>query len=95
MQLMDNLTVSAIAIAITLIIVVIMLSKQRAETDKKIRRMAKQFSLIRYNEKAKAYCKRIHQKYPDLCAGTDFFLMVKGDDVVIEEWNSDQPRPDK
>jgi signal transduction histidine kinase len=92
---MDNLTASAIAIVIILIIVVILLTKQRIDTDKKINRMAKQFSLMQYNEKAKAYCKRIHDKYPDLCAGTDYFLKEKGDDVVIEEWNSDQPRPDR
>lgn len=92
---MDNLTASAITIVIILIIIVIMLTKHRADTDKKLYRMAKQFSLMQYNEKAKAYCKRIHEKYPDLCAGADFFLKEKGDDVVIEEWNSDQPRPDK
>jgi hypothetical protein len=92
---MDNLTTSAIAIAITLIIVVILLTKHKADTDKKLYRMARQFSLMQYNEKAKAYCKKIHEKYPDLCAGTDFFLKEKGDDVVIEEWNSDHPRPDK
>jgi signal transduction histidine kinase len=92
---MDNLTASAIAIVIILIIVVILLTKQRIDTDRKLNRMAKQFSLMQYNEKAKAYCKRMHEKYPDLCAGTDFFLKEKGDDVVIEEWNSDQPRPDR
>jgi hypothetical protein len=56
--------------------------------------MAKQFSLILYNEKANAYCKRIHEKYPDLCAGIDFALKVKGDHVEIEEWNSNKPRPE-
>ena len=91
---MDNLMIAALVIVILLIIVVIMLTKQKAYTDKKMYRMARQFSLLRYNEKAKAYCKRLHDKYPDLCAGSDFFLKEKGDDIVIEEWNSDRPKPD-
>lgn len=91
---MDNLTASAILITIVLIFIVIKLAMQNAKTDKKMHRMAKQFSLILYNEKANAYCKRIHEKYPDLCAGIDFALKVKGDHVEIEEWNSNKPRPE-
>jgi len=91
---MDNLTVSAVVIAIILIIIVIMLTKQKADADKKISRMAKQFYFILHNDKANAYCKRIHEKYPKLCAGIDFTLKEKGDAVEIEEWNSNQPRPD-
>jgi len=92
---MDNLTTSAIAIVIILIFIVILLARQKADSDKKMKRMAKQFSLILHNEIASDYCKRLQAKYPDLCAGIDFFLKVKGNDVEIEEWNSDQPRPDK
>jgi len=91
---MDNLTVSAIVIVIILIFIVILLARQKADTAKMMHKMVKQFSLILHNEKANAYCKRIHEKYPDLCAGIDFSLKVKGDKVEIEEWNSDKPRPD-
>lgn len=92
---MDNLTAASVVIVIILIIVVIMLTKYKASTDKKIYRMAKQFSLIQYNDKANTVCKHIHDKYPELCAGIDFTLKEKGDDVEIEEWNSNHPRPDK
>lgn len=92
---MDNLTISAILIVIILIIVVIILTKHNEHTDKKLHKMSKQFSLMQYNEKAKAYCKRINEKYPELCAGIDFTLKENGDDVEIDEWNSTQPRPGK
>jgi len=91
---MDNLMISAILIVILLIIVVALLSREKANTDKKISRMAKQFSLMQFNDKAKEYCRQIHEKYPELCAGSDYFLEQRGDDIVIEEWNSDHPKPD-
>lgn len=91
---MDNLTISAIAIVVILIIVVLKLMKQKAGAEKKIARMSQQFSFVMHNEKAIERCKRIHEKYPDLCAGIDFSLRKKGDDVEIDEWNSDQPKPD-
>ena len=91
---MDNLTISAVVIAIILIILVFMLMKQKASANKTIARMTQQFTLVMHNEKAVAYCKNIHDRYPNLCAGIDFTLKQKGDDVEIEEWNSDQPRPD-
>jgi hypothetical protein len=56
--------------------------------------MTQQFTFVMHNEKAIERCKRIHDKYPGLCAGIDFSLRQKGDDVEIEEWNSDHPRPD-
>lgn len=91
---MDNLTASAIVIAIIVILAVVLVNRQNVHTDKKIKRVAKQFSMMHYNEKARAYCKRIHERYPDLCAGIDFTLKEKGDEVVIDKWNSDQPPPD-
>lgn len=91
---MDNLTISAIVVAIILFLAVILTNKQKVYTDKKIKKMAKQFTLIQYNDKAKSYCRRIHEKYPDLCAGIDYTLKEKGGNVVIDKWNSDQPRPD-
>lgn len=91
---MDNLMISAVLTVIVLIIVVVMLSRQAANTDKKMRRMAKQFSLMQHNKKAKEFCKQIHEKYPELCAGFDFIVEAKGDDIEIKEWNSDLPQPD-
>lgn len=92
---MDNLTISAIAIVIILIIVVVMLTRYKTNTDRKLNRMAKQLILMQFNEKARALCKRINEKYPDLCVGIDYSLKENGDEVEIEEWNSNQPRPDK
>jgi len=91
---MDNLTISAVIIAIILIIIVFMLMKQKASANKKIVTMTQQFTLVMHNEKAVAYCKSIHDKYPGLCAGIDFTLKEDGDNVAIEEWNSEHPRPD-
>ena len=91
---MDNLTVSAIIIVVILIFIVFKLAMMKADTEKKMNRMAEQFSLILHNDKATEYCKRIQAKYPDLCAGIDFMLKEKGDDVELEEWHSDKPRPD-
>lgn len=92
---MDNLTASAIVIAVILIIVVFMLMKQKANANKKIYKMTQQFTLVMHNEKAIKYCKRIHARYPNLCAGIDFTLKERGDEVEIDEWNSSQPRPDQ
>jgi uncharacterized MAPEG superfamily protein len=91
---MDNLTISAIVIAIILIYIVFTLARKKADADRRMLRMSKQFSIILHNDKAIAYCKRVHEKYPNFCAGIDFMLKVKGDNVEIEEWNSDKPRPD-
>ena len=91
---MDNLTASAIVIAIIMIIIVFMLMRQKANAYKKIDRMTQQFTLVMHNEKAVAYCKRIHDKYPNLCAGIDFTLKESGDEVEIEEWNSDHSQPE-
>lgn len=91
---MDNLTASAIVIAIIMIIIVFMLMKQKANAYKKIDKMTQQFTLVMHNEKAVAYCKRIHDKYPNLCAGIDFTLKESGDEVEIEEWNSDHSQPE-
>lgn len=92
---MDNLTVSAIVVAIITILVVILTRKQTINTDKKMKRIAKQFTLIQYNDKARAYCMRIRDKYPDLCAGIDYTLKEKGGDVVIDKWNTEKPRPEE
>jgi len=92
-MILDNLTVAAIVIAIMVIIGAIALTRHTANTDKKIHRMAKQFSLIQHNNVACAFCKHIYSKYPELCAGVDFTLKENGDDVEIDEWHSHHPRP--
>jgi len=89
----DNLTGVTIIIVITLVLVTIMLTMHRASTDKKIHKLANQFSLIQHNENASTMCKHIHEKHPELCAGIDYTLKMKGDNVVIDEWNSHHPRP--
>ena len=94
-MILDNLTVSALVIAIMVVIMAIVLTRHTANTDKKIHRMARQLSLIQHNEKAFAYCKHIYSKYPELCVGIDFTLKSNGDDVEIDEWHSSHPRPDR
>jgi len=91
---MDNLTASAILIVIVLIIVVFVLLKQKAGAEKTIHKMSQQFTLVLHNKKAVERCKRIHDKYPELCAGIDFSLRENGDEGEIEQWNSDKPKPD-
>ncbi len=97
-MILDNLTISALVIAIMMIMVIIgaiALTRHTVNTDKKIRRMAKQFSLIQHNDIACSYCKRIYSKHPELCAGIDYTLKVNGDDVEIDEWYSSHPRPER
>ena len=90
----DALTVSAITITIIFIIVVIMLGKGKAATEMKMRILARNLHLMQSNEEAMEICRKIHEKYPELCAGIDFTLKDKGTGVEIDDWNSDKPRPE-
>lgn len=94
-MILDSLTVSALVVAIMVIIGAIALTRHSANTDKKIYRMAKQFSLIQHNDKARAYCRHIYSKHPELSAGIDYTLKENGDDVEIDEWHSPHPRPER
>ncbi len=90
----DNLTLAALIIVIVMIIVVMLLNRSRSETNRQMRKMARQMALIQTNEKARAVCQKIREQHPDLCAGIDFTLREAGGEVHIDEWNCDKPKPD-
>ena len=89
----DNLTISALTIVIVMIVVVVFLTRNNKATDTKMRSMAWHMMLMHNNEKARELCKKIKAISPDLCAGLDFTMKEKGDDVEIHEWKSKHPRP--
>ena len=89
----DNLTLAAMVIVVVMIIVVILLNRSRSETNRQMRKMARQMALIQYNEKARAVCQKIRDQYPELCAGIDFTLKESGGEVHIDEWNCNKPKP--
>ena len=90
----DNLTASALVIVIILIIVAFMLTTHKTHTDRKIRKVVKQMALTQHNASAMQLCKDICKNHPELCAGIDFTIKENGDNVEVDEWHSDQPRPD-
>ncbi len=89
----DYLTASAIIIVIVLIVVIILLGRNNAMIDMRLRKLARNLSLLQTNEEARKLCKEIHEKYPDLCAGMDFTLKEDGGSVKIDEWSSNKPQP--
>ncbi len=89
----DYLTASAIIIVIVLIVVIILLGRNNAVIDMRLRKLARNLSLLQTNEEARKLCKEIHEKYPDLCAGMDFTLKEDGGSVKIDEWSSNKPQP--
>ena len=90
----DALTVSAITIIVAFIIVVIMVGKGKAATEMKMRILARNLLFMQSNEEAMEICRKVHEKYPELCAGIDFTLKDKGNGVEVDEWNSEKPRPE-
>ncbi len=90
----DALTISAVTVIIVFIIVVIMIGRNKAATELRMRILAKNLLMMQSNDEAMEICKKIHEKYPHLCAGVDFTLKKDGRGVNIDEWNSNEPRPD-
>jgi signal transduction histidine kinase len=89
----DALTIAAIVIVVVLIVVIILISRSNANTERKMRMLARHLIMLEGNREAMNLCKDIHEKYPDLCVGLDFTLRGSGDQVEIDEWNSDKPKP--
>ena len=89
----DALTIAAIVIVAFLIILIILVSRNKAESERKMRILARHLIMLEGNEEAMMLCKEIGKKYPDLCVGLDYTLRASGDHVQIDEWNSDRPRP--
>ncbi len=90
----DALTISAITIIAVFIIVIIMVGKSKAAIEIKMRILARNLLIMQSSEEALEICRKIHKKYPELCAGIDFTLKDEGNGIEIDEWNSDKPRPD-
>lgn len=91
----DAFTLSALTIIIVCIIVIVLVSRSRAATEMKMRKLARNLTLLQADEDAVEICRKIHKKYPELCAGIDFTLKEKEDGhVEVDEWNSDKPKPD-
>lgn len=90
----DALTISAVTIIAVFIIVIIMVGKSKAAIEIKMRILARNLLIMQSSEEALEICRKIHKKYPELCAGIDFTLKDEGNGIEIDEWNSDKPRPD-
>ena len=90
----DALTISAITIIAVFIIVIIMVGKSKAAIEIKMRILARNLLIMQSSEEALEICRKIHKKYPELCAGIDFTLKDEGNGIKIDEWNSDKPHPD-
>ena len=90
----DALTISAITIIAVFIIVIIMVGKSKAAVEIKMRILARNLLIMQSSEEALEICRKIHKKYPELCAGIDFTLKDEGNGIEIDEWNSDKPHPD-
>jgi hypothetical protein len=82
-------------IIFVVIFVVIMVGRNRAATDLKLRTIVSNLMMVHASEDARALCKELRKKYPELCAGIDYTLKMEGDNVKIDEWNNDKPRPDE
>jgi len=89
----DALTIAAIVIVVVLIVVIFLIGRSNANTERKMRLLARHLTMLEGNREAMSLCKDIHEKYPDLCVGLDFTLRENGDQVEIDEWNSDKPKP--
>ena len=90
----DALTISAITIIAVFISVIIMVGKSKAAVEIKMRILARNLLIMQSSEEALEICRKIHKKYPELCAGIDFTLKDEGNGIEIDEWNSDKPHPD-
>lgn len=89
----DALTISAIVIVVVLIVVIALIGRNNANTERKMRILARHLVMLEGNEEAKKLCQDIHREYPDLCVGLDFTLRESPGGVEIDEWKTNSPRP--
>ena len=90
----DAFTISAITIIVASIIAIILIGRNRAATEMRMRTLARNLIMMQSSEDAQEICKKIRKKYPELCAGIDFTLKENEQGVSIDEWNSDKPKPE-
>ena len=89
----EALTITAIVIVVVLVAVIVLVGRSNANTERKIRNLARHLVMLEGNEEARKICQEIHEEYPDLCVGLDYTLRKSGGSIEIDEWNSDSPRP--
>ena len=90
----DTLTISAVTIIVVFIIVIIMVGRSKTATEIRMRILARNLQIMQSNKEATEICRKIHERYPELCAGIDFTFKDDGNGIEIDEWNSPKPRPD-
>ena len=90
----DALTISAVIIIAVFIYIIFIIGKNRAATEMKMRILANNLVLLQSSKEAMEICRKIREKYPELCAGIDFTLKDDGSGVKLDEWNSSKPRPE-
>ena len=90
----DAFTISAITIIVASIIAIILIGRNRAATEMRMRTLARNLIMMQSSEDAQEICKKIRKKYPELCAGIDFTLKENEQGVSIDEWNNDKPKPE-
>ena len=91
----DAATVSAFLVF--LVIFVFLLYSIRASekrTEAKIRRVARQSTLLNESEFARELCQVVRKQYPDACPGLDFVLYEDDEGVHIDAWFLPHPEPD-
>jgi len=89
----DALTLSTITIVVVYIVVMILLARSKTNTERKLRALAFQLSMMQDNEDVRVLCKQIRKSHPELCPGIDFTLKKTNGKVEIDEWHSSKPRP--
>jgi signal transduction histidine kinase len=89
----DALTYSAVTVVVVYIFVMILVGRSKANTDRKLRALARQLSMMQENEDVRELCKQIRKTHPELCPGIDFTLKEMDGKVEIDEWHSSKPRP--
>ena len=89
----DALTYTAIAIVVVNIFVMIVVARSRANTERRLRALARQLSMMQENEDVRELCRQIRKAHPELCPGLDFTLKETNGKAEIDEWPSNKPRP--
>jgi len=89
----DALTYSAITIVVVYIFVMILLGRSRTNTERRLRVLAYQLSMMQNNEDARELCQQIRRTHPELCPGIDYTIKEKDGRVEIDEWHSSKPKP--
>ncbi|MGD2083910.1 MAG: XkdW family protein [Chromatiales bacterium] len=90
----DALTFSAFGVSLLVVVIVIgLLRSSERKTEMRIRRVARQTSLVAENHAVRDLCRAIRRQYPDACPGLDFELRPDNGGARVERWSMDAPPP--